>query len=448
MSSLTKVKHSKWGFGIVKASRLSGYELLVQFENGLEFWLKRNELEFFERTPKKVSEKPKEEGVLLQVERRVLEALRIGIVPVDYVQNFTLGREKELSALREWLDSEQNVVFIEGEYGSGKTHTCHYLEQIALLNDFGVCFVTLDPNVSPLYSPKKVFTSCMLSFKVILGKELRSFRDFLDFLSRKEIVTGNPYFDFVLNRLKNDPDSLEYTADWLIGLDVDPSFLGEAPRHYDYSTAANIYCNLFSTVAYTLKSLKKKGLLIIFDEAENVRGGFLSSSQQGKSDNFLNGLIRVAEKDGELLTERVRYEDGCYRGVKTHLPYSAREREIRYRCSDSYHLKLAFAFTPSIGDYYLKGRSLPLSPLCNPYLGRVRHIKLNPLERENFKAIAQRVLSIYEKVYGTQQTDGNEVFEKLEGKLISLNTRMFIKGVIEILDYARLNPNKGVSELD
>ena len=90
MSSLTKVKHSKWGFGIVKASRLSGYELLVQFENGLEFWLKRNELEFFERTPKKVSEKPKEEGVLLQVERRVLEALRIGIVPVDYVQNLSL----------------------------------------------------------------------------------------------------------------------------------------------------------------------------------------------------------------------------------------------------------------------------------------------------------------------------------------------------------------------
>ena len=68
-------------------------------------------------------------------------------------------------------------------------------------------------------------------------------------------------------------------------------FFSLLPGLYDYSTAANIYCYLLSSLGWASREvLGLKGLLLVFDEAETVEMNFYSQQAQN-SRNFLRSLI-------------------------------------------------------------------------------------------------------------------------------------------------------------
>ena len=59
--------------------------------------------------------------------RSIIEELRKGSVPVEYVPVFTVGRQKWLSYIEDDLENYiaeggAKVRFISGDYGDGKTH--------------------------------------------------------------------------------------------------------------------------------------------------------------------------------------------------------------------------------------------------------------------------------------------------------------------------------------
>lgn len=84
--------------------------------------------------------------------RAIIEGLRKGLVPTDYVAFFTVGRQNWLKFVEEDLDhfiSEGGgkVRFINGDYGDGKTHFMSVIRQLALQKSFASSFVVLTRDI-------------------------------------------------------------------------------------------------------------------------------------------------------------------------------------------------------------------------------------------------------------------------------------------------------------
>ncbi|MBF0286909.1 MAG: DUF2791 family P-loop domain-containing protein [SAR324 cluster bacterium] len=84
--------------------------------------------------------------------RAIVESLRKGSVPIDYVPFFTVGRQKWLSFIEEDLEQYiaeggSKVRFINGDYGDGKTHFMSIIRHLALQQGFVVSFVVLTREV-------------------------------------------------------------------------------------------------------------------------------------------------------------------------------------------------------------------------------------------------------------------------------------------------------------
>jgi hypothetical protein len=93
--------------------------------------------------------------------RSIIEELRKGSVPVEYVPVFTVGRQKWLSYIEDDLDNYiaqggAKVRFISGDYGDGKTHFMSVLRHLALERGFAVSFVVLTRDV-PIHKFETVY---------------------------------------------------------------------------------------------------------------------------------------------------------------------------------------------------------------------------------------------------------------------------------------------------
>ena len=93
--------------------------------------------------------------------RAVIEDLRKGSVPIDYVPSFTVGRQRWLTFVEEDLDhyiaeGGAKVRFINGDYGDGKTHFMSVVRHLALQKGFAVSFVVLTREV-PIHKFEVVY---------------------------------------------------------------------------------------------------------------------------------------------------------------------------------------------------------------------------------------------------------------------------------------------------
>jgi hypothetical protein len=72
--------------------------------------------------------------------RAIIEELRKGSVPVEYVPVFTVGRQKWLAYIEDDLENYiaeggAKVRFISGDYGDGKTHFMSVIRHLARKKD-------------------------------------------------------------------------------------------------------------------------------------------------------------------------------------------------------------------------------------------------------------------------------------------------------------------------
>ena len=93
--------------------------------------------------------------------RAIIEELRKGSVPVDYVPFFTVGRENWLTLIEDDLDKYiaeggAKVRFLSGDYGDGKTHFMSVIRHTALQKGFAVSFVVLTREV-PIHKFEAVY---------------------------------------------------------------------------------------------------------------------------------------------------------------------------------------------------------------------------------------------------------------------------------------------------
>ena len=128
--------------------------------------------------------------------RAIIEGLRKGIVPTEYVSFFTVGRQNWLKFVEEDLDyfianGGGKVRFINGDYGDGKTHFMSVVQQLAPLDKTNhlrklKILIAEDDEVSEMLIDITVKMFSKEIFKVRTGVEA------------VEICRENPTIDLVL----------------------------------------------------------------------------------------------------------------------------------------------------------------------------------------------------------------------------------------------------------
>ena len=412
----------------------------MEFEDGIKRWVRINEVKPLPKdlAPQKDSSLKRTLSEEQFKARKVIDALRLGIVPYRYVEELTFGREKEVEAIMRWLSSpDSSSIVIIGEYGTGKSHLLEYIYSSALRNNWAVSLIELDLNEVNFSRPKNIYRRLVLSLK--FKEEKYDFREFLKQIaksSRYHELNRHEYLGPAVNIIRltgvvND----EHFWRWIEG-EKTPIYYGSPMP--DYATCANIYCYIISGLGWAARNiLGLNGLLILFDEAENVDPYWFRSHRRCMVRNFLKGLVLMASNDPRLIKDVPTKSYGYLRpkgwwGDKTGLRYCGRIR-LPFIWRTPSHVKLIFAF--STDPYKIIDDQDVLLYLND-------HVRLEHLNNEALMRILEKVVLLYREAYGFQPNSdfSDIVFKRISS--IGGKTRMFIKGVVEALDLMRFYPGK------
>ena len=441
--TIRSVKHTLYGVGEVRETRFGGFELSVQFEDGILRWIRQDELEFLSGSMSASNarieiDKPVERIELIKPmlpeerfkAREIIEALRLGIVPHGQVDEFTFGRDYAITQIKEWLDNQSGEsLIVSGEYGVGKTHLLDYVYSSALKRNWAVAMVALDPGELPLHRPKAIYEAIVSSFK--FRAHNGGFREFLREIAASpkwHELQEHEYLGTVIEKIRTGEDD-EYIYEWIEG---ESRYY---PQMYNYSTCGNIYCYILSGISWAAKNiLGLNGFLILFDEAESVDSFWHTSYQNNKSWNFLSGLVLAGSDDPVSLKEvgmNKFYKHYLYKGwwgYHSDLQYCGHLR-LPFTWRVPCNLKLLFAFTPD-------DEMFEIEPLKS-----ARKFEIGSINAEYFENISGKIISLYDLAYDFHAD--SRVFEYVPKD----NIRRFIKGLVEALDLARFHSDKPIEEL-
>jgi len=433
------IEHQIYGKGKIQKKRFGGFELYVEFEDGIKRWVRRDEVRFLSETPILIKHKPS--GLTLSEEqyeaRQIIEALKLGVVPHKYVEEFTFGRKEEIKQIKNWLNnSNSGTLAIIGEYGVGKTHLLEYIYSFALNNNWAVSIVGLDPNEAPLHKPKIIYQKIISSFK--FKGQNGDFREFLKkiALSTRYELKDHKYIGRIVEEIRNGTDD-EHVWEWIEG---NPTWYFYPPL-YEYSTCANVYCYILSGIGWVARNiLGLNGLLILFDEVESVDPYWYTSYQNNKAWNFLTGMVLMANNDERLLSDIVEprytwsgYPQGWW-GKITGLQYCGYSH-LPFIWKIPCYVKIILTFTST---------SIPWILYREP-LNNLNKFELECLDNESLMKISNAILNLYQKAYNFKPN--RDQVAKAFNLIPKDKTRLFIKGMIETLDLMRFHSDKSVEEL-
>ncbi|MEO0102182.1 MAG: BREX system ATP-binding domain-containing protein [candidate division WOR-3 bacterium] len=412
--------HPVFGEGEILEERFRGQEFLVKFRTGIKLWLRKERLFFFS---------PLREEKIDQISaRRMIEAFRLGIVPRRDIEDFTFGREEEISQFKKEMEGLKrgygDCLLIEGQYGSGKTHLLEYFYHTGLKEGFLVSRVELDPREVSLARPKKVYREIIHNIRFLQEEKEGGFRDFLR-QAAKLNIKDHIYFTPLLSSLKKmdeDAASAEVWWQWVEGEStkeyaVEHRFYrvkggNKIPALYDFSTAVDFYCYLISGISYMARELGFFGFILLIDEAETVTHFWdMHSFLAGFS--FLEGLLKTSLNFPEL--KRINYQY-LHNGM----------RPTPYIYKDAY-LLLIIAATP-LPDGYLQTKIRQIVK---------KNISLSPLPERACQECFYHLVSLYRAAYPEFSLPPRKEREILLSAIASENLRDFIKFTVDYLDIER-----------
>lgn len=366
-----------------------------------------------------------------------IEAFRLGIVPSRHIEDWTVGREVEVRALRTFLKDEgEGAILVEGQYGAGKSHLLAFLAREAEGMNFAVAMAGFDPSEASAAFPKKAYRRLCQGFRATVDGQPLDFRGFLEEAARREnwpeVVGDHWLLGPFLRKVaagKAEQEDWEHVEGLGRGDDGRPTL-------HDYSTCANLYVNLLSALSrLAAEVLSMNGLAVLLDEAEVARN-VLYRYQAQRGVNFFRGLVLAANDDHDLLDEVLIRQDVTV-GEITRLLYSG-HNATRYTTGIPCRLKVAFALTPgSLQDEFRRTRET---------IGRV---ELDVLSMDALKALFGKIHGTYESCYGVRLEPKlrDRVFRLLATADRVSSTRGFIKAAVETMDYARFFPDGDVESV-
>jgi hypothetical protein len=311
------VRHSDYGPGRVR--EVLGEVAVVDFF-GEEIEVAVADLEFEEVENAPVAERslPRERLLL----RRAYEAINLGVVPPspDQLLALSIGGEQISTEIRGWLSDAQKhglckVVF--GDYGTGKSHHLRLVEAVALSSGWAVAFVEFDPKQADPAKPHLVYRAITSALRFPARSDGQQARGFTDLVREIRNAWGpasagryfreSPWFRPTLEALRyfphgTDRDYLD-VIDWLAGQPVTfaavRSLLRNSGGRVEFPPTmprtretGDIYVYHLVVIHELCRALGYRGLLLILDEAEHVRG--YNVRRRERANNFFDLLARAA----------------------------------------------------------------------------------------------------------------------------------------------------------
>ena len=244
-------------------------------------------LEEVKSTAKLLSVTPEEK----QFAGRIISSLRQGVAPTEGVLRFSVGRESILHLIKQDLNFVGNgnsrLRFVNGIYGSGKTHILKILQEYAYSRNFAASFITLTARECPMYDLGIVYQHIVKGIRVSKFRHSPALQYILEewFLRIKSLGLDKEErilqelrklsFDFqiALTRYRNEANrnnwqGVELVLRWLQG-EI------KTKREARYLGIKNYACeetalDMLGNITQMLCFLGYNGLVILLDEAEAI----------------------------------------------------------------------------------------------------------------------------------------------------------------------------------
>ncbi|RAL22940.1 hypothetical protein DL240_08595 [Lujinxingia litoralis] len=403
---------------------------------------------------------------------RALEAMRLGVVPAQGIEAFTVAREQAFTSLNDALceaPAQGALRVIEGDYGAGKTHLLEWAGQRALADNFLVARVTLDADETSPAHPQRVYRALISSLRypdrpdeLALGLTPLLERALLSDSARARFEVDQRghgshlylsaalrWFDALntseLQDAPQQPRTRRAVLDWLEGQrtrsnqDLNAG-LRELPGSYpwlyslkDYRPWARIYAYILSGIASLATCCGYAGLILLVDEAE--RFALLSRENREHAAATLRALSRAA------IGERL----GTHPADATlELGGAGRLRELPCRFEPAGGLGVLFALTPDYDD----------DALLNGLFPDEARIPLASPQPHHYAELARRVAAFYCEARGGSPLSSPRVeaiaqtIERLSNRGTLLTMRQVMKTLVELLDVHRHFPERADGVVD
>lgn len=446
---MSEVTHPSFGKGRVLRQVRGGRYCVVLFEGRQIPWqVDTTELAFAKKksaAPTVVVEDPdlSEIGPSLQI----LEALRLGVVPPQGTEIYTVGRDVEMEMIQNDLEQAKEggaARVVLGDYGTGKTHLLEVIEQRALEENMVVARVVLDEEECSPSQPRRVYRALCNSLR-FPDQEERGLKPLFDRAAERLpdsfFKSGNGRYHHYLSpvlayyRQLEDEAVAELLLDYIGG---HPSLsnrelereLRQATRVrgqrlyalMDYRPWAHLYTYLVGGLAYLVERSGYDGLCLLFDEAEFY--ALLNRAARDFADLLFGYYAAAALGPEGVLFDLEEAPRGGHAVHRSFPPlYRARQ-----------NLYTVFAMTDDPRGTAALERLLPPAHFAC----------LSPLRLEDYQELCRRVLDLYESVYPelevgsrVEKPMGEVVYQGVQTQALE-NPRQVLKFVMELLDFSRL----------
>ncbi len=300
-----RVTHRQLGEGTLLQKHNGGFLWEVRFPSGHKYTLPYSQFETISdgATPAGFSDQ--------FTTRRTLEALRMGIVPLENVRDLTIGLEQEAGsldrALKRTLEHGGDAMAIIADYGFGKSHFIELAAQNAFDKNFVVAKASLDLKETPPGRARDIYKALVhglrypdtdeRGFAHLLRKAVDNPGVLHQFVERKPIEDCPLSAALLALAECGSQSAYEDVIAWISAAVNVPSAdakicLKKPPKLYLNGEVARQYTYLLSGISVLAAMLGYGGLAVLIDESEHY--SLLRSAQREKANSFFQSMVYAA----------------------------------------------------------------------------------------------------------------------------------------------------------
>lgn len=449
------VRHPQYGEGHITAIYRNGSEWMVRFKSGLRFRRPRHEFEGQqEKSVKPLTAPPSMPDFVPMMRtqfdaRQMIEALRVGVAPVQHIKELTIGLDDERTSLTSGLKQAHEcggaVRAVIGDYGFGKSHIVELTAQQALERNFLVATVSLDLLELPPHRSFDILAGLLTNMRYpdddergiapLMSKAvaLPSIKNQLQELTS---VSWDP-LAVALEAMSNTSSTRQQRTwtQWLMGGRRLTTMNRGLPRGVKFPSIYRIGDNarqmayLLSGISVLARLCGYSGLCVLIDEAESY--SLLAPYQRPKASQFFSAVIYTALQSNQ---SHIRAED---------LP------QHRYR-----HYPLAYEDRQSLFFLFTVTRSDNRMPL-EEWLDEDEILDLNPHHTpQEIGQFLEKVMGYHAHSYDYEVGERQRQIRRGAAEHLALgmsNDRLSIRGVVrmavELFDLLYLYPDYETAQL-
>lgn len=241
--------------------------------------------------------------------RQTLEALRVGIVPVQDAETLTIGLEAERVTLDRALDRSRersgDVLAVIGDYGFGKSHFIELAARRARRENFLVASASLDLVETPPGKAHKIYEALVTALRYpdtqrrgllpLVEKALARPAVIAEFVRLCPREVKLCPLAAALLALQDCPSqtALEETVAWLSGQTKPQGEMKACfkrpPRLYITGENARQYSYLLTGISLLATLVGYSGMAVLLDESEHY--SLLRATQRERADSFFQAMI-------------------------------------------------------------------------------------------------------------------------------------------------------------